>query len=455
MTIAEAAQQIREGSLSPVALTQATLDRIEQLNPRLNAFLAVTADEALHTAQQLEQDALDERLLNGIPVALKDLFDVQGVPTTAGTKILSDNVPSEDAAVTERLRRAGAVLVGKLAMHEWALGVTNENPHFGPTHNPWNTDHIPGGSSGGSGTAVAAGLCLGALGSDTGGSIRIPAALCGIVGLKPTYGRISIRGVVPLSWSLDHVGPMTKTVEDAALMLQVLAGFDPIDPTSPNVPVDDYRAGLETGVEVEGLGILVPTHHFFDDLNPEVDELVRTAIITLSKLGATVQEVVVEAIDVALIAGGMILLADAAAYHEDDLKRRADEFGSDLLTRLRRGRETEGIAYARARRAQMLWRRSLEGLLSGGAVLATPTTPIPAPRIGELDPVDAARTLTRFTLPFNLAGLPAISVPCGFTQAGLPIGLQLVGRPWDEAILLRVAHAYQQVTDWHRHHPSL
>lgn len=456
LTIAEAAEQIRKRALSPVELTQACLERIERLNPTLNAFLTVTADDALESARLAEEALLKGEYkgpLHGIPIALKDLFDMKGVPTTAGSPILSNYVPSQDAAVVMRLREAKAVLLGKTALHEWALGVTNNNPHFGPTHNPWDLERIPGGSSGGSAAALAAGLCLGALGSDTGGSIRIPAALCGVVGLKPTYGRLSLRGIIPLSWSLDHAGPMAKTVKDTAILLQALAGYDSGDPTSVNTPVDDYLAGLENGIK--GTHVLVPQNFFFNDIDAEVAGLVRAAISELEHLGAKVIEVVIEGIDEAVLAHMTILLADAAAYHEEHLQTRADDIGSDVRARLQRGQMMTALDYARARREQTRWRRYLEDLLKGSAVLAVPTTPIPAPLIAEVDALEAARVLTRLTAPFNLAGVPAISVSCGFTQGGLPVGLQLIGSPWHESTVLRVAYAYEQATVWYQRKPSL
>lgn len=455
LTIAEASEQIRKRVLSPVELTQACLERIERENPTLNAFITVSADEALRSAPLAEEALLRGEYkspLHGIPIALKDLFDMRGVPTTAGSKILN-YVPSQDAAVVARLRDAGAILLGKTALHEWALGVTNNNPHFGPTRNPWDLARIPGGSSGGSAVAIAAGLCLGALGSDTGGSIRIPAALCGVVGLKPTYGRVSLKGVIPLSWSLDHAGPMAKTVKDVALLLQALAGYDPDDPASVNLLIDDYLTELEAGVK--GVRVLMPPNYFFDDIDAEVARLVRAALAELEDLGAEVVEITIEGIEEARLAAATILLADAAAYHEEHLQDRLNDIGTDVRARLQQGQAITGVVYARARREQTRWRRYLENLLTDSSVLAVPTTAIPAPLIAEVDALEAARVLTRFTAPFNLAGAPAISVPCGFTQAGLPVGLQLIGSPWNESTVLRVAYAYEQATAWHHRKPSL
>ncbi len=463
LTLSQAADLIRQGVLSPVELTEALLERIARLNPRLNAYIRVTVDEAHQGARAAEQRLAAYRRsgspplppLLGVPLALKDLFDMRGLPTTAGSPIRAHAIAEEDAAVTARLRAAGAVLLGKLNLHEWALGVTTVNPHFGPTHNPWDPDRVSGGSSGGSAAAIAARLCLGSVGSDTGGSARIPAALCGVVGLKPTYGRISLRGAVPLSWSLDHAGPMGPTVRDVALLLQVLAGYDPDDPASINAPVDDY---LSLEQSLAGLRLGVPRDYFFDDLDPEVEAAVRAAIETLAGLGMDVREVRLPEAEAAREASNVILLCEAFAYHRDRLRERPEEFGEDVRTRLQAGASMSGSDYALARRTQVVWQRQLERLFDQVDILATPATPLPAPRIEESaasGAVSAAFHLARLTRPFNLAGVPALSLPCGFTQSGLPIGLQLVSRAWSEATLLRVAHAYEQATPWHTRPPAL
>ncbi len=464
LTLSQAADLMRQGQLSPVELTEALLGRIAQLNPLLNAYIRVTAEEARQEARAAEQRLAAWRRsqgatplpsLLGVPLALKDLFDVRGLPTTAGSPIRAHTIAGEDAAVTARLRAAGAVLLGKLNLHEWALGVTTVNPHFGPARNPWDPDRISGGSSGGSAVAIAARLCLGSVGSDTGGSARIPAALCGVVGLKPTYGRISLRGAVPLSWSLDHAGPMGPRVRDVALLLQALAGYDPDDPASADVPVDDYLS-LEQGVA--GLRLGVPVGYFFDDLHPEVEAAVRTAIEVLTGLGMDVREVHLPQAEAAREASNVILLCEAFAYHRDRLRERPEDFGVDVRTRLEAGASMSGSDYALARRTQVEWQRQLARLFEEVDILATPATPIPAPRIEESaasGAVSAAFHLARLTRPFNLAGVPALSLPCGFTQDGLPIGLQLISRAWSEATLLRVAYAYEQATPWHSRLPAL
>jgi Asp-tRNA(Asn)/Glu-tRNA(Gln) amidotransferase A subunit family amidase len=447
LTLSDAAAAIAAGAFTPAELTEAALARIAALDPLLNTYIVVTAEEARAAATDPPPGPL-----HGLPVALKDLFDMRGVATTAASPLFLDNVPDADSAVAARLRAAGAVLLGKLNMHQWALGVTNVQSHFGPVRNPWNREHVPGGSSGGSGAAVASGLALAALGSDTGGSIRIPAALCGVVGLKPTYGRVSLRGVIPLAWSLDHAGPLTRTVRDAALLLGVLAGYDPADPYSVDRPVGDYLGSLEAGAR--GLRVGVPARYFFDELDPEVEAAVRAALETFAGLGAELVDVDPGDVMAVRQASGEMLVADAAAYHEERLRHSPEGFIPVVYERMSAGLETTGVTYARARRTQAAWQRELAELFSEIDVLATPAVAVPAPAIADAQDIKPG-VLTRFTNPFNLSGSPAISLPCGFTRAGLPIGLQLVGRWWDEATVLRAAHAYEAATDWHRRPPPL
>ncbi len=454
LTLTEAARLIVTRQLSPVELTEACLERIEALNPLLNAFITVSAEQALQAARQAE--AILSRgesggPLHGIPLAVKDLVDMQGVPTTAGSRILVGHVATEDATVVARWRASGAVILGKLNLHEFALGATSVNPHYGPVRNPWDAERIAGGSSGGSGAAVAASLCLGALGTDTGGSIRIPASLCGIVGLKPTYGRVSRHKVIPLSWSLDHVGPLAKRVEDAALLLAAMAGPDRRDPATADVPVPDYLSALAGGVK--GLRLGVSKDHLWQDTDPEVEAAVRRAIAVLAGLGAQVEEVSLPHTDVVGATVNAIMLPEALAYHRPWLRQRPEDYGRDVRLRLQMGALYQAVDYLDAQRTRALIVEAWNGLLHQVDLLATPTTPIAATRIEDSD-LSATLSLIRFTNPFNLAGLPAISVPCGFTAEGLPIGLQLVGRPWDEATVLRAAHAYQQATQWHKARPS-
>ncbi len=448
-SIHAARRALQAGHLSADELVRATFDRIRALNPTLNAYL-----EVFDPPKRSGDPAAS---LGGLPIAVKDLFDVAGHRTTAGSSFLRDNIAREDAAVVKKLRAAGAVLTGKTNLHEWALGVTNINPHFGACRNPWDLHRIPGGSSGGSAAAVAAGLCLGALGSDTGGSIRIPAALCGVVGLKPTRGRVSLRGVVPLSWSHDHAGPIARTVRDTAILLQAVAGHDPPDPTSVDMPVPDYAGELQAGIK--GLRIGVPTSFFFDDLASGVGEVVRSAIDVLhAGGGATIVEIDLREAADRLEAVRVILLSDAAAYHRERLQTQPEKFGADVLARLNAGRAYSGIDYALARQARRQWQQQLRRVFTSVDVIVTPTTPVPAARIDAAEGVSQAGRLTRFTGVFNLAGTPAISAPCGFVPVDgsrLPIGMQIVGRWWDEATVLRAAHAYEQATEWHTHRPSI
>ena len=457
LSIAEAADLIRRKKLSPVELTEACLQRIDSLDARLRAFITVTREEALATAQQATGAIARgdyKGPLHGIPFALKDLFDTAGVRTTAGSKIMADRVPSEDAAVTARLKAAGAVLLGKLNMHEFAYGATGVNPHYGATANPWDPTRISGGSSSGSGAAVAAGMAPGALGTDTGGSVRIPSALCGITGLKPTYGRVSRRGVVPLSWALDHVGPMARSAADAAIILGVIAGHDPGDETSSDEPVPDYAKMLE-GRGLKGLRVGVPREYFFDNVNTEVAAGVRGAISTLEHLGAQVREVSLPHIDEAPAAVNAIMLTEALACHRRRLAERPQDYGDDVRGRLEMGLLYPAVSYIEAQRLRSLiveeWR---EKVFDRVDLLAVPTTPVPAPGLEEAD-LQVTLTLVRFTNPFNLVGVPAVSVPCGLTGGGLPIGMQLAGRWFEEGTVLGAAHAYQQATDWHKRAPPL
>jgi aspartyl-tRNA(Asn)/glutamyl-tRNA(Gln) amidotransferase subunit A len=456
LTLLEAARLIANREISPVELTQERLKRIHALDGKVNAFITLTEDSALQAAREaqseLEQDA-PRSLIHGITVALKDLFETQGVRTTAGSKFFHDYVPPRDAVAVAALRSAGAVLLGKLNMHEIALGVTNVNPHYGACRNPWNLERISGGSSGGSAAALAAEFCDGALGSDTGGSIRIPAALCGVVGLKPSFGRISLRGVIPLSWNLDHAGPMARRVEDVAALLQITAGYDPEDPYSVNAPVDDYLEEIELGVR--GWRIVLANDEFFSQADPEVLQAVQTAASKFEQLGAHVKAREVPEGYKAAKANGLMVPSDAAAYHRQRLEQRPQDFGEDVLRRLRTGAAYSSGEYILARRTQSVIRRQYERFFEQVDVLLTPTTPVSAPPIEGPDAVEQARRLTRFTAPFNLTGLPAISLPCGFTQDGLPVGLQMIAAPWAEKKLLRAAFAYQQATSWHAQRPEV
>jgi aspartyl-tRNA(Asn)/glutamyl-tRNA(Gln) amidotransferase subunit A len=454
LTIAEAADLLARREIASVELTEAHLRRIDAHDTHLNSFITITSDHALTQARAADAEltrGIRRGPLHGIPLALKDLYDTAGIRTTAGSTFFADRIPDTDARVVTLLYQAGAVLLGKLNMHEWALGVTNINPHYGPSRNPWDPSRITGGSSGGAAAALAAGLCMGALGSDTGGSIRIPASLCGIVGLKPTFGRVSLQGVIPLSWNLDHAGPMARTVTDAALLLQAIAGYDPDDPVSVALPVDNLLATLDAGVT--GWRIALATDAHFGEADPEVISAVRRAATVFEELGARVEAVDLSQGREAAQMNALMTTSDAAAFHRDRLRDHPHRFGADVLARMERGAQFTSTEYILARRFQSEWRRRLERLFEQFDLLLTPATPITAPVIEGLDAIEAARQLTRCTAPFNLAGLPALSVPCGLSAAGLPIGLQIVAAPWNEARVLRAGRAFENATQWHRQTP--
>ncbi len=454
LTIAEAADLLARREITAVELTEAHLRRIDAHDTHLNSFITVTSDHALTQARAADAEltrGVRRSPLHGIPLALKDLYDTAGIRTTAGSTFFADRIPDTDARAVTLLYQAGAVLLGKLNMHEWALGVTNINPHYGPSRNPWDPSRITGGSSGGAAAALAAGLCMGALGSDTGGSIRIPASLCGIVGLKPTFGRVSLQGVIPLSWNLDHAGPMARTVTDAALLLQTIAGYDPDDPVSVALPVDNLLATLDAGVT--GWRIALATDAHFGEADPEVISAVRRAATVFEELGARVEAVDLSQGREAAQMNALMTTSDAAAFHRDRLRDHPHRFGADVLARMERGAQFTSTEYILARRFQSEWRRRLERLFEQFDLLLTPATPITAPVIEGLDAIEAARQLTRCTAPFNLAGLPALSVPCGLSAAGLPIGLQIVAAPWNEARVLRAGRAFENATQWHRQTP--
>ena len=462
LSISEAADLLQSGEISPVDLINAHLERIEATDDRLNSFITLLAEESLKAAQDAERsigsgDYLGP--LHGIPIGLKDLYYTKGVRTTIGSKILRDFVPDNDAAVTESFKKAGAIIIGKLQMHEFALGPTSINPHDGPAHNPWDVERVTGGSSGGSGSSVAAGQVMGALGSDTGGSVRIPAALCGIVGLKPTFGRVSRYGVYPLSWSLDTVGPMTRTVRDTALVLNTIAGYDSRDPWSVDTPVEDYTHGIENGVE--GLRIGVPNEYFFDLIDAEVSRAFDQASRVLEGLGAQVERVSIPILERSLAISGSIMMPEAAAVHIDHLRNRADDIGNDVRDRLETGALTPATDYIVAQQARRLFNRELAEVMTDFDLLLTPTVALGAPRIDqpsvtiEGSTLPAVAVLARLTRPFNISGIPTVTVPSGFTEDGMPIGLQIAGRAFDEATVLRAAYAYEQATDWHSRRPTL
>ena len=464
LNISQLALLIKGRQVSPVDLVNAFLDRIDRLDDQTNAFITVMRDEAMEAARDAETAIAAGNYLgplHGVPIGLKDLFYTRGVTTTAGSKVKRwvEFVPEQDATVVTRFRQSGAIILGKLNMHKFAAGATNYNPHYGPSHNPWALDHITGGSSGGSGAAVAASLCAAAMGTDTGGSVRLPSALCGIVGLKPTYGRVSRFGIVPLSWSLDHAGPMTKSVEDAAIIMNVISGYDPRDPASADVSVPDFTEALEEGIK--SLRLRIPREHFFDSAQQEVRDAVERALAVLEELGASLVEVSLPSVSSVSRFHHVVSMSEAASFHERTIRDHAEELTPNVRERFETGRILTGVQYIRALRARARVRNEVLQVWQQVDALVAPTTLITAPKIGQ-DTVITDRGkdptlsfLSRNTAPFNDSGVPACTVPCGFDSRGLPIGLQIAGRPFDEETVLRVAHAYEQATDWHILDPEL
>ena len=448
MNLQESAKALRKGSVSALELVTDSLRSIAVLDPKLKAFITVTTEMAESQARQADQDLADGKdrgPLHGIPVAVKDVFCTKGVRTTCGSKLFADHIPEYDAAVVERLRSAGAVIVGKTNMHELAYGVTSTNPHFGTVRNPWNLDRITGGSSGGSGSAVAAGIVPMAMGSDTGGSIRIPASFCGTVGLKPSFGRVSRYGVLPLDFSLDHMGPLTQCVRDTALTLNAIAGFDLRDDTSSRRPVEAY---LPTeSADIQGLRIGLPENFFFERVSPAVADSVRHAARLAEEAGAIVVPLRVPDVSELNTIGRLILLSEASATMDRYLHRRED-FGPDVLALLDQGRLIPASDYINAQRVRRLLLQEFQSVWKLVDCLFTPTTPTSAPKIGQstIDlggEEDVRIASTRLTRGINVLGLPALSLPCGFDDEGLPLGLQIIGPSFQEALILRVGAALE------------
>jgi aspartyl-tRNA(Asn)/glutamyl-tRNA(Gln) amidotransferase subunit A len=448
-SLAGLSRELLAKHLSPVEVVRALLGRIEA--DETNSFITVTAEWALEKATLAEREILaggHRGPLHGVPVALKDIIYTRGVRTTMGSALYAGHVPDHSATVARKLEEAGSVVMGKTNTHEVAYGPTGDRSYFGPTLNPHDARRITGGSSGGSGAAVAANLCYGALGSDTGGSIRIPAALCGTVGMKPTFGRVSKSGVFPLSWSLDHVGPITRTVEDNALMLNVLTGHDPEDPYSVDHPAEDFARDLQRGLRGAGIGL--PTSFYFDHVDEEVGVLVREAMEVFRSLGAQVREVEIPNLVDTLHAQRLILGAEAYAVHEERLENEPEAFDEEVCERLMDGARPRAYRYANARRRGVLATDEFDHALQGVDVLLTPTLPIVATEIGQRevrigDNKESVRSaLTRYTGPTDLTGHPSLSIPCGITTSGLPVGMQLIGRHFDEATLYRFGHAYEE-----------
>ena len=460
LSISELSELIRTRKVSPVEVTRSILDRIENLNPKLNAYITVTGDAAIKSAHQAESEIGQKKWrgpLHGVPIALKDLFDTAGIRTTAGSAVFKDRVPEADAEVVRKLKTAGAVLVGKTNMHEFAFGGSSLVTNFGGVHNPWDTGRIAGGSSGGSAAAVAAGLCHGALGSDTAGSIRQPAAYCGLVGFKPTYGLVSTRGVIPLSWSLDHVGPLTRTVADAAIVLQAIAGYDPEEITSVRMDVPNYTAALHSRPTSLRMG--VARDFFFEGLDRQIEAATTQALAVLEKLTGGMKDVVLAARDQEELRA-TVRAAEAYAYHAEYIARNPELYQRETLGRLRPGADISTLAYIRGRQQLDRTRRNIIEAFRTVDIIVTPTSPIVPPPIAEFsgDRNGTADFLARNiqnTSPFDVYGVPAVSVPCGFTSAGLPIGLQISGAPGADAVVLQVAHAYEQATEWHKRRPNV
>ncbi len=458
LSISEAAELLREKKISPVDLATACLDRIERLNPVLNAFITVTHEGAMAQARVAEAEIQRGQWrgpLHGIPIGLKDLIDTAGVRTTCGSALFADRVPTEDAEVVQRLKRAGAVLIGKQNLQEFAYGGTSASSHYGAVHNPWNPKHIAGGSSGGSAAAVAAGMCFGAIGSDTGGSIREPAAFCGIVGLKPTYGRVSTRGVFPLSWSLDHVGPICRNVRDAALMLEAIAGYDVLDVTCVDWPTEKYAQyanALSSKTDFRiGVRIGVARQPFFEDLDRDIELAINEAIEVIRRMSLEIREVDLPSVPTAVQA------PEVYAVHENYYANSPELYRPWMRERLAQAATADTVAYVADRFALERVRRTVNDVFAEVDLLITPTTPVPPITIEEasnMSPVPAGEVWLRNTRPFNAYGLPTISIPCGFTSAGLPIGLQIAGPRFGEGRVLRFAHAFEQSTDWHKRAPT-
>lgn len=455
LDLSEVSRAVQKKEVSPVELTQACLERIEQFNPNLNAFITVTDTAALEDARKAEAEIGRGEWkgpLHGIPLAVKDLVETAGVKTTAASAVLKDNVPTSDAEVIRRLKSAGAILLGKLNLHEFAYGGSGVIGHFGPARNPWNTTHVTGGSSSGSAAAVAACLCYGAIGTDTAGSIRLPAACCGITGLKPTYGLVSARGVIPLSWSLDHVGPMARTAADAALILQAIAAYDPQDIGSQKFPPVYYPSAIEEKTTALRLGL---ARDFWKDVDGEIAAAVDSAVTALGKITAGAQE-----IELSTETDRTLVRCEAYAYHQKYLPENEKHYDPETLRRIGSGADVTAPQYIQAQRELLQQRRHILETFERVDVIVTPTTPMLAPSFSDLQAApDQLRSkemvMLRNTRPFNVYGLPSISVNCGFSKSGLPIGLQLIGAPGAEGSVLALAHAYQKQTDWHTHKPRV
>ncbi|MEE2803716.1 MAG: amidase [Pseudomonadota bacterium] len=456
LTVIRAARLLKTRKISALELTRASLARIERLQPMLNAFITITADHALRQARRADREIAKGRyrgVLHGIPVSVKDLYEARGIRTTAGSLILAENVSTKTATTVNRLEEAGTVLLGKNNLHEWACGVSTDNPFFGTCHNPWRHGYIPGGSSGGSAAAVATNQGLGSLGSDTAGSIRIPAHMCGIVGHKPTYGLVPRTGIFPESWSFDHGGPMARTVEDTAVLLQAIAGHDAADRSSLQLRVPSFTRHLKKGVR--GLRIGVPKRYFFEGVDPAVGRRVREAIAVLEGLGARLVSVDIPEAAIAMDCAFVIAWSEAAHYHRKWLRQRPQDYGADVQNLLQASSFYMATDYLQAQQVRTRIQAAFHNLFQKIDILATPACPLSATPHGVQEVQIRGRTVSvlnkgaSFTSAANVTGEPSCSVPCGFTKSGLPVGLMLHGRAGDDATVLRTAYAYEQANEWH------
>jgi len=452
LSATDLSDRIERRAVSPVEIVTALLDRIARYNDTLHSYITVCAETALRDAREAEREITAGRRrgpLHGLPIAQKDIIFTRGVRTTCHSRTLLEFVPDTDATVVRRLAEAGTILLGKTNTTEFATGGTDV---FGVPRNPWDTSRYTSGSSAGSGNSLAAGLAVLATGSDTGGSIRGPASYCGIVGIKPTYGRVSRHGVFPLSWSMDHIGPMTRTVADCAVLLRAMAGQDPLDPTASARPVPDYTEGIDAGVR--GLTIGVPEQYFYDQIDPEVDRLVRAALGRLEELGAHLEPVDLPRAADAAPAGWLLIAGEAFGVHAPRMRRQWAQYGPRARRRIAAGAFFTAAEYQQAAQLRALWCRELSQALQQVDAIVTPTMPSPAFTL-EVEAAGPPADTGKFTIPFNLTGHPALSVPCGFASGGLPVAMQLVGKAFDERMLFRIGHAYEQHTEWHTRRPAL
>jgi aspartyl-tRNA(Asn)/glutamyl-tRNA(Gln) amidotransferase subunit A len=462
LSLAEVSRLIERKQVSPVELVDACLERISAINGKLKAYISFY-EEAREIAKAAETMVAASHWLgplHGVPIALKDNIGLKGLRSTAGSRVLKDWIPDQDATVAARLRGAGAIIVGKTNLHEFAWGGTTDNPHYGTCRNPWDSERFPAGSSGGSGVAVAARTCYGALGTDTGGSVRLPSAINGIVGIRPTIGRVSNHGVIPLAWSMDTVGPMTRTVEDCAIMFNVVAGYDFRDAGSALEPTTDYTADLKLGVKGIRIGLI--SDYFFTHLQPAVHEAVRNAVKVLEGLGAATREVKVENIHGNISAQLTVESCEPSTYHQEWLRTRPGDYGEDVRALLEVGELIPATHYIQAQRYRQLLRSEFMEAFKAVDVFVCPTLPFTATPVGATKVViehgveeDMLSAIMQYTGVPSLTGLPALIVPGGFDQAGLPVGVQIIGRPFDEATLFRVGAAFQSATDFHNRAPSI